>query len=95
MNYKYMVIDDQVHKIHNIEIHRFEVDESEDPDLYAATPLMEWQTSEQGRWVMERAIEKPIWHRNDNWASFGADYAVTAQLRERDYTFWALKWGSI
>jgi hypothetical protein len=94
MQDQYRVIDGQAHRIHNIVVHRFRVDESDDPDLHAASPLMAWQESEQGQWVMAHAIEKPIWHRNNNWASFGTDYAVTAQLRERDYTFWALKWGS-
>lgn len=88
-----MVINDRVHEIHTVVVHRFRMGDVEDPDLYAAQPLWEWQESEQGKWVMERAIEKPIWHRNDNWAElFGTDYAVTAKLKEKDYTHWLIKW---
>jgi len=92
MTNKYMVINDRVHEIHTVVVHRFRMGDVEDPDLYAAQPLWEWQESEQGKWVMERAIEKPIWHRHDNWAGFGTDYAVTAKLKEQDYTHWLVKW---
>jgi hypothetical protein len=92
MNNQYKIIDDRVHEIHNIVVHRFRMGDVEDPDLYAAQPLWEWQESEQGRWIMERAIETPIWHRHSDPMNYHYEYAITAQLKEQDYTHWLVKW---
>jgi hypothetical protein len=66
----------------------------EDPDLYAAQPLWEWQQSEMGKFVMERSVETPIWHRQVDVANYGHQYAVEAFLKGADYSFWVLKWGN-
>ena len=66
----------------------------EDPDLYAAQPLWEWQKSEAGAWVMEHAVETPFWTRQADHTSFGYRYYVVARLRESDQTFFKLKWGN-
>lgn len=90
---KYMLIDDRVHEIHNAVVHRFRIGDVDDPDLYAAQPLYEWQKSEQGEWVMANAIETPMWHRNMDMHMYGLEYAVTAKLKSKDYSFFLLKWG--
>jgi hypothetical protein len=90
-----MIIDDRVHKIHTVVVHRFKMGDVEDPDIYAAQPLFEWQESEAGRWVMGRAVDAPVWHRRHNdFLLWGYEYAVVARLKDVDYTFWCLKWGS-
>ena len=75
-------------------VHQFKIGDVEDPDLYAAQPLWEWQESEMGKWVMERAVEVPEWHRNINYIGYHFEYIVVAKLKDIDYTFWTLKWGS-
>jgi len=92
MDNQYKIIDDQIHEIHDIVVHRFRMGDVDDPDLYAAQPLWEWQESEQGKWVMERAIETPVWHRQHDHISYYHEYAITAKLKERDYTHWLVKW---
>jgi hypothetical protein len=89
----YMIIDDKVHQIHQIIVHRFRMGDVEDPDLYAAQPLIEWQNSEVGKWIMEHSVETPMWHRQADVASYGYQYAVEAWLKGSDHTFWQLKWG--
>jgi hypothetical protein len=91
---KFMVFGDKVHEIHTVVVHRFKMGDVEDPDLYAAQPLMEWQDSEMGKWVMERAVSQPEWHRNHNVDLWGHEYAVIAKMKDIDYTFWVLKWGN-
>jgi hypothetical protein len=91
---KYMIIEDKVHEVHSVIVHRFKMGDVEDPDLYAAQPLWEWQQSEMGQWVMERSVETPMWHRQANPASYHTDYAVQAWLKGADYSFWVLKWGN-
>ena len=89
----YMIIDDTAHKIHRVIVHRFTMGDVEDPDLYAAEPLIEWQHSEMGKFVMSKSVEVPMWHRMADVANYGYTYAVEAWLKGVDYSFWVLKWG--
>jgi hypothetical protein len=90
----YIRIDDRVHRIHKLIVHRFRMGDVDDPDLYAAQPLWEWQESEMGKWVMARAVDTPEWHRqNHQFLLWGYEYIVVAKLKDTDYTFWQLKWG--
>ena len=76
-----------------VTVHKFRMGDVEDPDLYAAEPLIEWQNSEVGRWIMEHSVETPMWHRQVDVANYGHMYAVEAWLKGSDHTFWQLKWG--
>jgi len=89
-----MIIEDKVHRVHRVIVYRFRMGDVEDPDLYAAQPLWEWQESEMGKFVMERSVETPIWHRQADVANYGYEYAVEAFLKGSDYSFWVLKWGN-
>jgi hypothetical protein len=91
--YRFMIVDDKVNEIHNAVVHRFMMGDVDDPDLYAAQPLYEWQKSEQGEWVIAHAIETPMWHRHVDAHQYGHEYAVTAKLKAKDYSFFLLKWG--
>ena len=91
---KFMVIGDKVHEIKTVVVHRFKMGDVDDPDLYAAQPLWEWQQSEMGKWVMERAVDTPEWHKQNNVMDWHTQYAVVAKLKDVDYTFWTLKWGN-
>lgn len=93
-NYEVQVINGLAHRIHKVLVHSFTMGDVDDPDLYAAQPLCDWEKSEEGRWVMAHAIESPIWHRIHDYQIMGYRYGITAKLRGRDYTFWAMKWGS-
>jgi hypothetical protein len=90
----YMIIEDKVHQIHKVIVHRFRMGDVEDPDLYAAEPLWEWQHSEMGKWVMNKSVETPVWHRQVDVANYGHSYAIEAFLKGADYSFWVLKWGN-
>lgn len=76
-----------------IVVHRFSLGDVEDPDLYAAQPLWEWQQSEQGQWVMEHSIEEPLWERYWDNAQYNQVYRIVAKLTEENATFFQLKWG--
>jgi hypothetical protein len=91
---EYMIIEDRVHQIHKVIVHRFRMGDVEDPDLYAAQSLWEWQESEMGKFVMEKSVETPIWHRQADVHNYGYEYAVEAFLKGADYSFWVLKWGN-
>ena len=91
---KYIVINDKVHEIKKVVVYKFRMGDVDDPDLYAAQPMWEWQQSEMGKWVMERAVDTPEWHRYLEPITYGYQYAIVAKMKDIDYTFWQLKWGS-
>ena len=88
---EYQVIDDRVVCISDIVVHEFAMGDVEDPDLYAAQPINEWQDSEAGKFVMEHAVEKPYWTRTVDLHSYGHRYVIVARMRESDQTFFKLK----
>jgi hypothetical protein len=90
----YMIIEDTVHQIHKVIVHRFRMGDVEDPDLYAAEPLWQWQQSEMGKFVMSKSVETPIWHRQHDNLNYGYQFAIEAFLKGADYSFWVLKWGN-
>ncbi len=87
-------MESKVIEIKTIVVHKFQIGDSEDPDMYAAQPLWEWQQTDAGKWIMERAVEVPIWNRFIDSNTYGYQYAIAAKLKAPDYTFWALKWGN-
>ena len=77
-----------------IVVHTFTMGDVEDPDLYAAEPMWQWQQSEAGKWVMENCCdEAPIWHRQVDPSSFGHRYIVLATFEEKKLTEFYLRFG--
>jgi hypothetical protein len=87
-----MAPDGTFQKIEKLVVHTFSVGDVDDPDLYAAEPLLKWQHSDVGKWVMENAVETPMWHRTTDYTSYSIKYAITAKLWEKDYTYFLLKY---
>jgi len=73
-------------------VHTIRMGDVEDPDLFVAQPIYEWQESDAGKFVMEHAVEKPYWHRTTDYASYGHRYDIVARLSEQNECFWRLKW---
>jgi len=86
--------DGSIEELHKIVVHTFRVGDAEDPDIYAAQPLWDWQESEKGKWVMEHAIETPTWNRDLDFVTYGYRYAIVAELPGPRATEYYLKWGS-
>lgn len=64
----------------------------EDPDLYIAEPIYEWQQTEEGKWIMEHSKPEPSWFRHIDHHTYGYRYSITAYLKPKDYTYWSLKY---
>ena len=90
----YMYVEDRIHKIYKVVVHRFLMSDVEDLEIYAAEPIWKWQQSEVGQWVMQKAVESPVWHQLMNQSTMSYQYAITAKLKEKDYTFWCLKYAN-
>ena len=72
-------------------VHKFSVSDAEDPDIYAAGPIFDWERSEAGSWVMENAYDKPSWHRHADISTYGYKYQIRADLTDEQITFFELK----
>jgi hypothetical protein len=64
----------------------------EDPDLFVAQPIYEWQQTEAGKWIMENSNPTPSWHRNMDYTTYGYTYQIRAYLTHKQLTFWKLKY---
>jgi hypothetical protein len=75
-----------------IVVFEFSVGDVDDPDLYAAAPLWDWQQTDTGKWVMDNAIETPQWGRVNDYRTYSIRYRVIAKLKDTDATFFKLKY---
>jgi hypothetical protein len=79
-------------EIITVTVHEFSIGDAEDPDLYAAEPLIKWENSEEGQWITAHALETPIWQRQIDHTLMGYRYKILAKLKDKDFTFWSLKY---
>ena len=78
-----------------VTFHTFRMGDVEDPYLYAAFPISEWQKTEHGQWVMEHAVGEPKFWCNPDPTNWGYRVAIRGELEEQDYTYFQLKWGHL
>lgn len=71
--------------------HQFQLGDVEDPDIYAAHPLWEWQQTEKGRWVMEHGLEL-TYSIHPDIHNFGYKVSVTGSLTQDDEVYFTLKY---
>lgn len=65
----------------------------EDPYPMAASPILAWQDTEHGTWVMERVLEKPVFYCHADHDSYGFQVVITGILSDQDEILYHLKWG--
>ena len=76
-------------------VHTFTVGDVDDPDLYAAEPMWQWQNTEAGKWVMENCCDEvPIWNRYLDPTSYGHKYMISAIFEEKKLTEFYLRFGN-
>lgn len=78
-----------------IVVHEFLMGDVDDPMIYAAEPLYKWEQSEQGQWVMQNAIETPTYYVGGDPYHWGHVVRITANLDEKNVTYFKLKWGMV
>lgn len=96
---RYQVVNDgtvqRVKEIHRVTVHQFRVGDVDDPEIYAAQPLWEWQESDAGKFVMEHAIDKPEYHQRIDHTHYGYQYAITAELEVKHLAEFYLRFGNV
>lgn len=83
-----------IEEIHKIIVHTIRMGDVEDPDLFVAEPIWNWQQTDAGKFVMEHAIEKPIWHRQLDAYNYGWEYAIVAEFKRNTLVEYYLKFGN-
>ena len=73
-------------------VHTFTLSDVDDPDIYAAVPILDWERSDAGKWVMNNAYDKPSWHRQLDYNTYGYRYQIRADLTAEQVTFFELKY---
>lgn len=76
-----------------IKVHEFRMNDVDDVEIYAAEPIWNWQQSDAGKFVMENANEPPVWHSYNDYNTYGTKITIVADLKEKDITYFNLKWG--
>lgn len=73
-------------------VHEFRIGDVDDPDIYAAEPIYQWQQTEAGQWVMQNAIESPWWTQGADMDTFMYKYKIFAQFSDENALFYQLKY---
>lgn len=71
-------------------LHEFKMGDVEDPELYLAAPVYEWQQTDHGKWCMEKATEVK-YHIHQDWEGWGYHIQITGILKDKYATFYELK----
>ena len=85
------IVNGQAVAFSDLVVHSFCVAELEDPVIHAAEHLLDWEHSEAGAWVMDRAVETPWWYSHMEPSSYSYRFSIIARLSESDQTFFKLK----
>lgn len=94
MDIKYKIVGDRVEEIRKVTVHEFIIPaDTDDPDIFAAQPLYEWEHSEKGQWVMKNACDHPEWQRMQDHLSWQYKYIIRAKFMGPALTEWLLRYG--
>jgi hypothetical protein len=82
-----------VQEIYKAVVHRFRISDVDDPEIFAAEPIWRWQQSDAGKFVMEHAIDVPVFNRHLDASTYGYEYAIVAELEKKKYSEFLLRFG--
>jgi hypothetical protein len=71
--------------------HTFSMGDVEDPEIYCAVPISEWQKTEKGQWVMEHCPD-PQFRIGADAFNYGHKVSIYGPLKDEDAVFYSLKY---
>ena len=71
-------------------VYKIELGDVEDPEIYAAQPLLDWQASDHGQWVMAHGLD-PTYHMQADYMNYGYVIKVTAYITPKRWTEYCLR----
>ena len=73
-------------------VHKFRVGDVDDPELYCSAPMLAWQKTDIGQWVMENAVEQPTYFIKPDIEYAGYNITIVADFKEEDAVLYSLRW---
>ena len=64
----------------------------EDPEIYAAGPIIEWEKTEKGQWLHANSYEQMMFDVVADNISYGYRINIHAWLQDEALTYYKLKW---
>jgi hypothetical protein len=65
----------------------------ENPEIYAAAPILDFEKSEKGCWLMANSYKQLEFTIRPNDRTYGWKVLIWSYLNDRDLVFYKLKWG--
>ena len=87
------VINGKPVRFRDVCVRTLEIPDVEDPDLFVADLIRDWQQTDAGKFVMENAVDPPYWISAKEPVTYRTCVKIMARLSEQNETFWRLKWG--
>lgn len=78
--------------IHKVVVHSFKLGDVEDPEIYAAEPLLAWQETDAGKFVIANSITQPMYHSYPDPFGYGYRFDITAELEDKKLLEFYLRW---
>jgi len=85
---KYRLIEDEVYE--RRVVHTFTMGDVEDPGIYIASPISDWQQTDHGSWVMKHGRD-PTYHLMSDPINFGHKVIITAYIKPKRWTEYVLR----
>jgi hypothetical protein len=85
---KYQVYDDHVYERRTV--HKFRMGDVEDPDIYVAGPIYDWQQTDHGKWVMKHGKD-PIYHIQADPMNYGYQVVIQSHITPKRWTEYVLR----
>jgi hypothetical protein len=76
-----------------IVVHKIPMGDVEDPEIYAAEPIIAFEKTAKGQWLHKHSCEQMTFNIYPNPETYGWVVVITAWLEEQDLTYYKLKWG--
>lgn len=77
--------------MHDIKVYGFNVGDVEDPELYAAAPIIDFEKTEKYQWLKHHAVKVYLTQTVSRF-DMGYDYEIRAVLSEQNYIIYKLKY---
>ena len=73
-------------------VHKIALGDVEDPEIYAADPILKFEKTEKGQWLHAHSCEQMTFNIYPNPETYGFVVVIHAWLNEKDLTYYNLKW---
>jgi len=84
-------LSDEDQKTSEYTVHSIKMGDVEDPDLFVAQPIYEWQQTKAGKYVMKNSEPTPMWVRSADPYTYGHLYTIKAYFTPKQLTYYKLR----